>query len=487
MSTKKPLRSTTKIYNSTFYCSPRHQRNLFWNYTRVGDHFVQPCPGGATGLAIWKCILIFQKQELKSNWFPVAPDLTQCRSLWLNSLEIRVSQRDSPLLAVASDLSYKTETKLLLGGDMLLSTKIIQIISERIANEYRNGGITSSINALDFKLREQTVYDVLHCIVRTSSNLLDAQQQQAWIDLNNDDQMRVATSLLTGLEDNAFLLADAIIRERNVMQKVKNIRKFSFLLFFFNYQKIEKYVSVLSVRVIETRNIKQNEIFPNSKNDEHWSISDDLIELPKISLIENSEKSLVRIVFIAFDRLELILRPTNRGDLLTSSTTTKTVQKLNISANQRLEYINFVNLNENRTIDLIQQQLQLDDQKIIKILNSKVISASLGKGRHIQLSQPIRLRLRHIKQERVSNPRCVFWNYIDQYVLHCIKQYPFTLKLVYLLLYFIVLGVKMVVLWNLQIALILFVCVIILQTLPCSWIISCIPHRQLCLCTTIQN
>lgn len=55
-----------------------------------------------------------------------------------------------------------------------------------------------------------------------------------------------------------------------------------------------------------------------------------------------------------------------------------------------------------------------DMQQRIRILNSKVISASLGKGRHIQLSQPITLVLKHLKTENVSNPTCVFWNYIDQ-------------------------------------------------------------------------
>lgn len=49
-----------------------------------------------------------------------------------------------------------------------------------------------------------------------------------------------------------------------------------------------------------------------------------------------------------------------------------------------------------------------------RILNSKVISASLGKGRHIQLSQPIRLILKHLQTNNVTNPTCVFWNYIDQ-------------------------------------------------------------------------
>lgn len=70
------------------------------------------------------------------------------------------------------------------------------------------------------------------------------------------------------------------------------------------------FLPVLSVRVLETRNIVGNEIFPDS-NIEQWQISDDSIELPKGALIENSEGGLVRIVFVAFDRLESILRPVN--------------------------------------------------------------------------------------------------------------------------------------------------------------------------------
>lgn len=54
----------------------------------------------------------------------------------------------------------------------------------------------------------------------------------------------------------------------------------------------------------------------------------------------------------------------------------------------------------------------------VRILNSKVISASLGKGRHIQLSQPIRLVLKHLLTDNVTNPTCVFWNYIDQYAIN---------------------------------------------------------------------
>lgn len=74
---------------------------------------------------------------------------------------------------------------------------------------------------------------------------------------------------------------------------------------------------VLSVRVIETKHIAGNQIFPDSSiENEH--MTDDTIELPREALIENSEGGLVRIVFVAFDRLESILHPSDLNEVKTS-------------------------------------------------------------------------------------------------------------------------------------------------------------------------
>lgn len=60
--------------------------------------------------------------------------------------------------------------------------------------------------------------------------------------------------------------------------------------------------------MLETRNIVSNQVFPD-KIIENETNSEDSIELPRGALLENSEGGLVRIVFVAFDRLESILRP----------------------------------------------------------------------------------------------------------------------------------------------------------------------------------
>jgi GPCR-Autoproteolysis INducing (GAIN) domain len=112
-----------------------------------------------------------------------------------------------------------TSSKTLYGGDMLVTTKIIQIMSEKMTYDIETFP--------DQRQREAIIFELLNGVIKTGSNLLDSSQQLSWIDLSFEDQMRVATALLTGLEDNAFLLADTIIREKNVVQKVKNIRKFA--------------------------------------------------------------------------------------------------------------------------------------------------------------------------------------------------------------------------------------------------------------------
>lgn len=37
-------------------CAPETSRSLFWNWTKSGEEAVQPCPGGAAGLARYNFI-----------------------------------------------------------------------------------------------------------------------------------------------------------------------------------------------------------------------------------------------------------------------------------------------------------------------------------------------------------------------------------------------------------------------------------------------
>lgn len=205
----------------THYCSPTQVRNLYWNWTRVNERTVQPCPGGATGLARWRCLPATStgpgEPSDEPHWHPATPDLSECRSVWLTSLESRVIEGDS-LISITSDLSQVTSSKTLYGGDMMITTKIIKKMAQKMSEDIQTFP--------DQRQREAIVTELLHGVVRTGSNLLDSSQHPSWRDLSYKEQMRVATSLLIGLEENAFLLADTVIREKTVVQTVKNISKY---------------------------------------------------------------------------------------------------------------------------------------------------------------------------------------------------------------------------------------------------------------------
>ncbi|XP_063929323.1 latrophilin Cirl isoform X3 [Zophobas morio] len=317
--------------SETNRCSPKTFRSIFWNWTKVNSTDIQPCPGGTTGFAKWRCV------EVNSvpTWYPATPDLSQCRSVWLTSLEQRIMAGRDPLVSITNDLAQVTSSKTLYGGDMMITTKIIQKMAQKMSQDIQTFP--------DTRQREAIVTEMLSDVVKTGSNLLDSSQHPSWRDLSYKEQMRVATSLLIGLEENAFLLADTVMRKKTVDQIVKNI--------------------MLSVRVLETKSVT-TEVFPS---DNKWSASNDSIELSQGALQENSDGGLVRLVFVAFDRLEEILQ--------------------------------------------WQPDSSETNKNVTRMLNSKVISASLGKGRHIQLREPVRLTLRHLQTENVSNPSCVFWDY----------------------------------------------------------------------------
>nr|XP_032524919.1 latrophilin Cirl isoform X1 [Danaus plexippus plexippus] len=416
------------------YCPQTNARGLHWNWTLAGSYAVQPCPGGATGLARWKCTLTSHIEEerpkrprpglqsgenyhdlgldppsdrqmqlirrlgseallkgrdgdspehmidyrgsaspsdqqdnvdIVSNndliyssgspsWHGHAPDLSECRSVWLNSLEARVREGES-LLSISNDLAQVTSSKTLYGGDMMTTTSIMKKLAQRMSQNVQTFP--------DPRQKEAIVTDMLLGVIKTGSNLLEESQRASWSDLSADAQNRVASALLTQLEENAFLLADAVTKEKTILQIVKNI--------------------CLSVRILEVKNV-EDETFPSAIAQEQWKASEDTITIPKLALLDNHPIDLVRIVFFAFDRLEEILPPTFGKSPQFAAYSTDGTTSINS---------------------------EKEKKNVTRVLNSKVISASLGNGRHIQLSQMVRLTMKHLKIENVTNPVCVFWDY----------------------------------------------------------------------------
>ena len=207
--------SVVTIANFTQYCAPVRARGLYWNWTLAGDTAVLQCPQDSTGFAKWRCDTDHSSDTVQ--WTTLSPSLAECQSRWLNNLDSRL--RDGEAIAlVSSDLAQMSGLQQMYGGDLQLSTRMLKHMAERMHFDIQSVASPSS--------RESMVTELVHNVVMTGSNVLDRVNHMSWADLTHDDVAAAATSLMVGLEENAFLLANAVTTEKIIIKPTTNNREY---------------------------------------------------------------------------------------------------------------------------------------------------------------------------------------------------------------------------------------------------------------------
>ena len=176
---------------------------------------IQPCPNGATGLARWQCAASSRHEA--ATWASEQPDLSDCKSVPMTNLEVKVRQED-PENVLASSLARLTGSRQLYGGDLQSAVAVMRTVASRIQYLLQQ-------REDKFYKKEAFIQEVLLNIVRAASNLLDAKNREAWSDLEVAAQMKVASSLLLAVEENAFLFAEVTNQQEILMESSYNIRK----------------------------------------------------------------------------------------------------------------------------------------------------------------------------------------------------------------------------------------------------------------------
>ena len=196
------------------YCSSMISRDLDWKMTRVGQVSIQPCPNGATGLARWTCE---STPGGMAAWSGDQPDMSDCKSVMMTNLEVKVRQED-PENVIASSLARLTGSRQLYGGDLQSAVAVIRTVASRIQYLLQQ-------KSENFYKKEAFIQEVLLNVVRSASNLLDVKNREAWRDLEVQSQMKVASSLLSGVQENAGLWAEVISKTEILMESSYNICK----------------------------------------------------------------------------------------------------------------------------------------------------------------------------------------------------------------------------------------------------------------------
>jgi len=338
------------------YCRETTARNLHWKFTKVGEMVIQPCPNGATGLARWRCSTESYEenpsQSVAVEWATVQPDMSDCKSVAMTNLEVKVRQED-PENVIASSLAHLTGSKTLYGGDLESAVVVMRTLANRIKYLLQQ-------KSLRFYKKEAFIQEVLLNVIRSGSNILDERNIGAWADLHLSQQMKVTTSLLLAMEENAFLFAEVTNKQKILMESSHNI--------------------LMAISVLNVKEIRNGTTFPLNNYEEPFGVLEDSIFLPLQALQHNARDSLAKTVFFSFKSLDKIL--------------TKGEQEISSGVGRMRD----------------NSQTQRDSSK--KVLNSRVISASLSRGKHIELTaeSPVRISLKHL-EENMKNPSCVFWDW----------------------------------------------------------------------------
>ena len=131
-------------------CQPVNARGLQWNLTPSGQVALQPCPPiSANGLARWYCA----DTPDGPQWQGTSPDMSDCKSLAITTLESQVREED-PENVLVSSLAYLTRTKQMYGGDLEAVVSIMRTVASRI--QYR---LQSSTNFHDKVKTRVTLID----------------------------------------------------------------------------------------------------------------------------------------------------------------------------------------------------------------------------------------------------------------------------------------------------------------------------------------
>lgn len=316
-------------------CSPVHSRTLFWNWTKAGEVAVQRCPGGAIGEAKWSC------SYSDATWIPASPDLSQCSSVWVDNLKNRIERGDS-VVSIAAELGVITRNKVLYGGDVSQTAQIMHRLVEKMADKVQD--------VPDDKQRHQVLQELLESVTEVSSNLLEEDHKESWGDLSSVEQKHVASMILENLEQSGWMLATA--------HKSR-----------YHFRRVEGNILV-SVRLVEAWAVSEVS-FPSPEDvyGTSWSSVQDSLVLPTQSLLGSATNGVVKVVFLAYNRVEDFMNHDNLGGITSDS-----------------------------------------DSNITRIINSRVIAATLGSYHMVKLAESVTIYFKHIQEENVTNPQCVFWD-----------------------------------------------------------------------------
>ena len=194
------------------YCKPVIRRGVLWNWTRIDDTDIRPCPDGSSGLSKFQC--------MPSDWSHYGPNLGSCKSNIISDLEdsIRKQEPEDIVISKLARFLKPHKRSSYYGGDIDGAVAMIRTLSDRLQYVFQT-------ESKPIQNKKAYMESFFQNVMRSVSTLISEKLVPSWLDLEHDNKMNIISNLFSALDESAFLLADFVNRPEILEETTLNIGK----------------------------------------------------------------------------------------------------------------------------------------------------------------------------------------------------------------------------------------------------------------------
>ncbi|KRX74171.1 Latrophilin-like protein LAT-2 [Trichinella sp. T6] len=356
--------------NNNLKCSPINVRSIQWPSVHVGKSVKMPCPNGTIGYAIWSCVNI----NGNIHFYPENPDLSNCSHPWFSDIDEMIYSKNSIFKVIRMVEKHVELTNQLYGGDLRKIVDLLQTLITIFPKQLNQNIATFSNDTF----QRGSIKNFSYEIAKLSNFLIDKKTLDVWKDLQQKDKHDAASTLMENVENLTRYFGDSLLK---------------FDGFSFSFKNLDMTFEV-------TR-----PLLGNHKLRKRYA--------------NNDRKLGAR--FVSSTKLASILLPVN-AMLKTISkeieaTTVFFARTASDSMPAKIPTVSFGYFAyKDGLTNLLQPANDVNNDAGQKFINSEIVGACVNYPSSLRTleSVPAIIKLSHIKQDKVKNPRCVYWNVIER-------------------------------------------------------------------------
>ncbi|KAK6990596.1 latrophilin-1, partial [Biomphalaria glabrata] len=367
--------SAREFYKAGSQTCPQTRASSYaWEETREGKTAQTYCSSGE-GFATWPCI---NNGNGVTCWNQ-APDVKDCASKKIKAIIQNLPENNSvdvqQTIAVSAELVTLTQSENITFEDILLTSQIMSAYAMKVDN-IQNASEVKTIVDVSLCVHSSAHVDVFFDnFAKVGSTLVSEKTAKVWKKMSPDDKVRSASTLLVAMENATLSLVEKIKEPKVITTKTDNID--------------------LRLEVVDVTKMEQQELVYESNSDFAT------VSIPKETLVNQSEGSLAKVVFITHYSMSSLL-----GGLSKKKTKEK-----NLSGDDETDDKSKEESNNEKT-DKKNSENEVEEIQSRPRIASYILSASLRKDGHSRkLPKPITFTMRlteEMNQDQIA--LCSFWN-----------------------------------------------------------------------------